>query len=168
MKPLCSVCALRIWKISSCLSIPVAPATDRSFAIWVSFWMLMSFRSVMLSPRGGGAGFGGSGFGGSAATAEAGAVGSAAAAGWGAVRVEPDRFDCVGMPVCSACSGGQRRGRAGGCPRVHEFDKAPAAFAQVLHGRRVRKAQESRRVERFAGGDRDALLFEQRLRKLRG
>src|SRR5579859_348152 len=49
MKPLCSVCALRIWKISSCLRMPVAPPTVRSFAIWVSFWMLMSFRSVMFS-----------------------------------------------------------------------------------------------------------------------
>ena len=27
MNPLCSVCALRIWKISSCLRMPVAPAT---------------------------------------------------------------------------------------------------------------------------------------------
>ena len=27
MKPLCSVCALRIWKISSCLRRPVAPIT---------------------------------------------------------------------------------------------------------------------------------------------
>ena len=27
MNPLCSVCAFRIWKISSCLRIPVAPAT---------------------------------------------------------------------------------------------------------------------------------------------
>src|SRR3954447_20653459 len=50
MKPLCSVCAFRIWKISSCLRIPVAPPTDRSFAICVSFWMLMSFRSVMRRP----------------------------------------------------------------------------------------------------------------------
>src|SRR4051812_34573931 len=47
MKPLSSVCALRIWKISSCLRMPVAPPTFRSLAICVSFWMLMSFRSVM-------------------------------------------------------------------------------------------------------------------------
>ena len=65
MKPLCSVCAFRIWKISSCLRMPVAPATFRSLATWVSFWMLMSFRSLMLRParaavrRGGrGGGFG--------------------------------------------------------------------------------------------------------------
>src|SRR5947208_15402073 len=50
MKPLISVCALRIWKMRSCLRIPVAPPTDRSFAICVSFWMLMSFRSVMRRP----------------------------------------------------------------------------------------------------------------------
>ena len=50
MNPLCSVCAFRIWKISSCLRMPVAPATVRSLAICVSFWMLMSFRSVMFSP----------------------------------------------------------------------------------------------------------------------
>ena len=49
MKPLCSVCALRIWKISSCLRIPVAPATLRSLATWVSFAMLMSLSSLMLS-----------------------------------------------------------------------------------------------------------------------
>ena len=52
MKPLCSVCAFRIWKISSCLRMPVAPATVMSLAIWVSFWMLMSFRSVMFNPGG--------------------------------------------------------------------------------------------------------------------
>ena len=50
MKPLCSVCAFRIWKISSCLRMPVAPATLRSFAIWVSCWMLLSFSSVMFRP----------------------------------------------------------------------------------------------------------------------
>src|SRR5512132_4676890 len=50
MYPLCSVCAFRIWKISSCFRIPVAPATLRSLAIWVSFWMLMSFSSPMLRP----------------------------------------------------------------------------------------------------------------------
>src|SRR5678816_4356922 len=49
MKPLISVCALRIWKIRSCLRMPVAPATFRSLAIWVSFWMLRSFRSLMFS-----------------------------------------------------------------------------------------------------------------------
>src|SRR5687768_13446542 len=32
--------------------MPVAPATVMSLAIWVSFWMLMSFRSVMLRPGG--------------------------------------------------------------------------------------------------------------------
>src|SRR3954467_13068791 len=69
MNPLSSVCALRIWKISSCLRIPVAPPTVRSLAIWVSFWMLISFRSVMFNrccagggaDGGGGAGLGGSG-----------------------------------------------------------------------------------------------------------
>jgi hypothetical protein len=50
MKPLCSVCAFRIWKIRSCLRMPDAPATVRSLATWVSFWMLMSFRSVMFRP----------------------------------------------------------------------------------------------------------------------
>ena len=49
MKPLCSVCAFRIWKISSCLRIPVAPATCRSLATWVSRAMLMSLSSPMLS-----------------------------------------------------------------------------------------------------------------------
>ena len=30
--------------------MPVAPATFRSLAIWVSFWMLISFSSAMFSP----------------------------------------------------------------------------------------------------------------------
>ena len=82
MNPLCSVCAFRIWKISSCLRMPVAPPTFRSFATCVSFWMLMSFRSVMFRPsRRGGAGacaaFGWSGVAaaGSVATDGSGAAG---------------------------------------------------------------------------------------------
>ncbi len=59
--------------MSSCFRIPVAPATLRSFATWVSFWMLISFSSEMLSPSppffwGSGAGLGA----------------SPAGAGWGA------------------------------------------------------------------------------------
>src|SRR4051794_28964044 len=38
--------------------MPVAPATFLSLAIWVSFWMLRSFRSVILSVSG----FAGAGF----------------------------------------------------------------------------------------------------------
>ena len=49
MKPLCSVCAFRIWKISSCFRMPVAPATFRSLAICVSLAMLMSLSSPMFS-----------------------------------------------------------------------------------------------------------------------
>src|SRR5579871_2133590 len=79
MKPLISVCAFRIWKISSCLRMPVAPPTLRSFAICVSFWMLMSLRSVMLSRFGGG---GASGPG-AAAGADVGFSGVAVAAGAG-------------------------------------------------------------------------------------
>ncbi len=47
MKPLCSVCALRIWKIRSCLRIPVAPSTFRSLPTCVSAWMPMSLRTAM-------------------------------------------------------------------------------------------------------------------------
>ena len=38
--------------MTSCLRMPVAPGTFMSFAICVSFWMLMSFRSVMFKPAG--------------------------------------------------------------------------------------------------------------------
>src|SRR5262249_37013192 len=76
MKPLISVCALRIWKIKSCLRIPVAPATFKSLATCVSFWMLMSFRSLILSV-GAGLGLGGA----SVAAAAGAAAGGAAAAG---------------------------------------------------------------------------------------
>ena len=38
-------------EISSCLRMPVAPATVRSLAICVSCWMLLSLRSLMSSPR---------------------------------------------------------------------------------------------------------------------
>src|SRR3954463_6382240 len=77
MNPLSSVCALRIWKISSCLRIPVAPPTVRSLAICVSFWMLMSFRSVMFSRGCAGAGAG-AGAGGGDGGADRGASGTAA------------------------------------------------------------------------------------------
>ena len=50
ISPFCLTRSLRILKIRSCLRIPVAPATARSLAIWVSFWMLISFSSVMFSP----------------------------------------------------------------------------------------------------------------------
>src|SRR6478672_5123449 len=64
--------------MSSCLRIPVAPATVMSLAICVSFWMLISFSVVMLSPSPGrrGACGGCSGAAGWAASA-AGVVGGA-------------------------------------------------------------------------------------------
>src|SRR5947209_2422573 len=109
MKPLNSVCALRIWKISSCLRIPVAPATARSFAICVSFWMLMSFRSVMFRrccgpaagcggcgcAAGGDAGFGGSGV---ALAVGVGVAASGAVAPL-PVRPGPGRFVVLGMGI---------------------------------------------------------------------
>src|SRR5437016_1819825 len=67
--------------------MPVAPATFMSLAICVSFWMLMSFRSVMFSPspgRRGAPAFAGSG----AASGDAGpsAAGTSGAEGGGVWR----------------------------------------------------------------------------------
>ena len=49
MRPLFSACVCRILKISSCLRSPAAPATPRSLAIWLSFWMLISLSSTRSS-----------------------------------------------------------------------------------------------------------------------
>src|SRR5258705_10855128 len=91
MNPLCCACGLRIWKIKSCFRIPVAPATLRSLPIWVSLWMLMSFRSLMFRVGRAGAGAGGAGGGGGTVLSGSGAR---------AVRLEP-----VGMAEGLTCEG---------------------------------------------------------------
>src|SRR5438034_67878 len=62
-------------------------------------------------------------------------------------------------PMIATTLGNRRRFRV----LLHERDQPPAAFAQILHRRCVRDADEAGRVERLARRDGDARLVEQRL-----